>query len=330
MKKIIWSGVGMLLILLVGFFGYKIYKIIEYNSLPVWERKIQTQQNIKVGIITDTHVHAKRINRQDKRNEAPRYLSEKNVKPIKNFVKQMKKFHPEFVVHLGDIIEGTNDEDFVGIKGLELVKKELEEAGVPIYWVVGNHDLRSVTKEQAKTVLKLEELKQVFEVGDYKFIVIDANFDEKNQPRGPGVNSFVPGNIPPEEMSWLETQLQTDKKVFVFIHQGVFTHLVDGDQGKKKQSILNAQELQNLLTKYNVSGVFNGHMEARYFEVVDTTELYSLTGTKKSKKYPDSYYELTIVGGNPNLKMFYAREDGGDDIVEIDFKTGPESLVIEK
>jgi len=325
MKKIIIGILILGIIILVSFFGYKIYKIIEYNNLPIWEKKIQTEQDIKIGIITDTHVHAKRINRQNESTEAPRYLSEKNVKPIRNFVKQMKKFQPKFIIHLGDVIEGTNDKDFVGIKGLELVKKELIKVGVPVYWVLGNHDLRSVNRNQFKEALGIEKLNQVFDIGDYRFIILDANYDEQDRPHSPGENTFIPGKITPETMKWFEQQLQTDKQVFVFIHQGVFTHLVKSDEHCTKQSILNAQDFQNLLHKYHVKGVFNGHMESRYFEKSGGTEIFSLTGSKKSKKYPDSYYELTIIKGEPNLKMFYTTEDSGDEIIEIDFKTGPES-----
>jgi len=169
-----------LLVVGLAFFTYKIYKIIEYNNLPIWEKKIQTEQDIKIGIITDTHVHAKRINRQNASDEAPRYLSEKNVKPIRNFVKQMTKFQPEFIVNLGDVIEGTNDKDFVGIAGLKLVKKELEKVGVPVKWVLGNHDLRSVTREQFKEALGIESLNQVFDIGDYRFVILDANYNKEN------------------------------------------------------------------------------------------------------------------------------------------------------
>jgi alkaline phosphatase len=330
MKKIIFSTIGIVIVLLLAFFTYKVHKIIEYNNLPIWEKKINTEQDIKIGIITDTHVHPNRIDRQDKRDESPRYLNEKNIKPIVNFVEQMKKFQPEFIVHLGDVIEGTNDEDFVGIKGIKLVKAEIDKASIPIHWVIGNHDLRSLTKEQFKEALELESLNQTFDVGDYRFVILDANYDEKNQPRSPGANTFIPGNIPPEIMEWFEIQVQTDKKVFVFIHQGVFTHPTQGDKHRTKRSILNAKEFDDILNKYHVSGVFNGHIEARHFEKTGDTFLYSLTGTKKSKKYPDSYYELTITNGIPDLKMFYTTEDTGDEIIEIDFMEGPESELSKK
>ena len=241
MKKVIFSVLGVSMVFGLGFFAYKTYKIIEYNNLPIWEKKINTEQDIKIGIITDTHVHPKRISRQGKKEDAPRYLNEKNVKPIRNFVKQMQKFQPEFIVHLGDVIEGTNDEDYIGLKDIKLVKEELDKIGVPVHWVVGNHDLRSVTKEQFQEALQLEELNQVFDVGDYRFIILDANYDEKNQSRAPGANTFIPGNLPPEIMQWFELQLQTDKQVFVFIHQGIFTHPVKGDEHMTKRSILNAQ-----------------------------------------------------------------------------------------
>ena len=84
------------------------------------------------------------------------------------------------------------------------------------------------------------------------------------------------------------------------------------------------------MKKYHVKGVFNGHIESRYFERIGDADVFSLTGSKKSKKYPDSYYELTIIDGIPNVKMFYTTQDTGDEIIEIDFKTGPESELAKK
>ncbi|MEN8252119.1 MAG: metallophosphoesterase, partial [Patescibacteria group bacterium] len=208
-----------------------------FQAIPIWHKKIQTEEDLKIGIITDTHVHPNRIDRNDKSENAPRYLNEKHVKPIRNFVSQMQVFQPDFVVHLGDVIEGTGDSDTVGIMGLQLVEAELSKAGVPIYWAVGNHDLRSVTKEQFKETLSLESLDQMFDVGDYRFIILDANYSKENTPRSPEGGGYIRGNLHPDTIEWFKKQLETDKKVFVFIHHGVFPYQAYGDDGAKKTSI---------------------------------------------------------------------------------------------
>ncbi len=148
MKKIIIIICGIALgIFILGFLYFSSTtkkaerEVMEYTEAalaawearPVWKKKIQTTQDLKLGIITDTHVHPTRINRNDRSQDAPRQLKEKDVLPIKNFVAQMEIFQPDAIMHLGDVIEGTGDEDHVGITGIKLVRDEIAKVGVPIH-----------------------------------------------------------------------------------------------------------------------------------------------------------------------------------------------------
>ncbi|MCK4635623.1 MAG: metallophosphoesterase [Candidatus Moranbacteria bacterium] len=280
---------------------------------PIWERKIKTQQDIKIGIITDTHVHAKRIVRENKADDAPRYLSEKNIKPLNEFNEQMKIFQPDLIFHLGDIVEGTNDKDFVSIMGIQLVKKELSRVGSPVYLVVGNHDLRSVTKTQFRETLNLESENQIIDQGDYRFIIMDTNFFPDESTSEPG-HSSIGGHIPDHIFTWLEPYLQTDKQVFVFTHQPAL------GRGEGIDRVVgNGEHLIELLEKYNVKAIFSGHIEFNYFREKNDVKYYSFTGTKKSLEYPGSFYELIIEDGEMDVKMFYTDLENGGKI-EIDFE----------
>ena len=345
MKK----NIGIILIVFVIIFcgGFSFYNLKTLNSnkqvqqnlekakrtleaIPVWHKKIQTKQELKFGIINDTHVHPVRINREDKSKNSKRKLKEKDVAPIRNFVSQMNKFEPTMVVHLGDVIEGTGDKDYVGVIGIKLVKEELNKINVPIYWVLGNHDLRSVTKEQFKEVLQLDSLFETFDIGDYRFIIMDGNFNPEGGFPSPKGNKFIPGYVPKDEIKWLKKQLETDKRVFVFLHQGVYTHKLKGDfkkndnnlseeKYKMKQPIVNSKELRDIFKEYRVDGFFNGHMEARYYEKSDFTNYYSFTGTKKSEDYPDSFYEVDIKNGVPDVTMYYIPPNS-TQIKKVDFE----------
>jgi Icc-related predicted phosphoesterase len=314
MKKII--AVLMIIIVAsagVGFWYFQKYDKPEYvhkgfwpttTLKPIWERKIQTEQDVKIGIITDTHVHAKRIERQNKSQDAPRYLSEKYIRPLNQFNEQMKIFQPELIFHLGDVIEGTNDEDYIGKMGIDLTKNELEKTGVPVYWAVGNHDLRSVTKEQFREVIGIENENQVIDYGDYRFIIADANFYPDGSESVPG-HSSIGGYMPEQVSNWLEEQLKTDKQVFIFIHHPLFTD---------RRGIFNAAEIEQMLIKYNVKAVFHGHIETKLYLEKEGVKQYSLTGTKKSKEYPESYYELRIKAGEPQIQMFYTDPNSGEKV----------------
>ncbi|MDD3498516.1 MAG: metallophosphoesterase [Candidatus Moranbacteria bacterium] len=326
-RKIILSTIALFGILSGGSFWYfhkydtRDYEHRGFFPLPIlkpeWERKIITGQVLKIGLITDTHIHPNRIDRNNKADDAPRILNEKDVDVFNKFNRQMEKFEPEILIHLGDIIEGTNDEDFVGIMGLELAMEEMKKIGLPVYALIGNHELRSVTKDQFKEVMQADDLNYIVDKGDYRLIFLDANYDAEGNDIIPGKH-YLQGHLPENILIWLEESLKTDKRVFVFMHQAAFDRDMPGEEGRMKLSIDNAEVLRGVLEKYNAEAIFSGHIEVKFYEEKDGVRYYSLPGTKKSKLYLQSYYEITIDGAEPDVAMFYTEKESGEEKI-IDF-----------
>ncbi len=344
MNKIIISGVILVAALYGGVQYWQKYNTPEYKKIwgwvpttqfiPLWERKVQTQQVLKLGLLTDTHVHPNRIDKTKKIKGAPRYLgSRKDAHPLELFNEQMKNFQPDAIIHAGDVIEGTNDPDDVGMMGLDLVQKELEKSGVPVHWVVGNHDLRSVNKQQFREILEIEGdrdgVDRVVDYGDYRIITLDANYYRDGAVVEPGGTRHIPGYLHPETLAWLEGYLDTDRRVYIFMHQGAFNATVrqgetadvdamitnapqtkireklEKQKNKGKASISNAQEFRALLEKYNVDAFINGHLEVARYDEINNVRYYSLTGTKKSIVFPEGFYELVIDTDGPHMMMYY-------------------------
>lgn len=279
---------------------------------PAWERKVDTRQVLKIGIITDTHVHPNRVDKKDRSDNAPRILRDKNIVPLQKFNTQMESFHPDLIVHLGDVIDGTKERVFVGMQGLELVADELEKNEVPVYWAIGNHDLRCVTKDEFKRTLQIEDLDQVIDNGDYRLIFLDTNYYED----GGDVNrneAYNRGFLPQEKLDWLEGSLKTEKRVFLFLHHAAFSENMHKEKNITKVSIKNAEDLISLLENYNAEAIFNGHIETRFYGERNGIEYYSLTGALKSDKYPQSYHELIIDSGNTEVTTFYTDIESGEE-----------------
>lgn len=348
MKKWLFTVGACVIVALVAYGGGRFYFVMRgdmyerraqehlreaqriYAAIPVWHKKIFTQQIVKIGFITDTHVHPSRINKSDKRDDAPRYLESKHSVPLQNFIKHMRIFQPDFLVHGGDVIEGTNEKNHVGMQGLALVKKELDRSQRPVHWVLGNHDLRAVTKGQFLETLGQKNLFYAFDQGDYRFIILDGNkdvtleelladevadeavLDDSNEEQETSSTSEetdgdtnLMGYIKEDEIVWLKEQLATDKRVFVFCHYPLFTQQIYSADGSRKKPAINAAQLQKIFDEYRVDGVFAGHVEAQMYFQEGRTHYYTMTGTKKSKTYPGSYYDLTITGGMPDMTMYY-------------------------
>ncbi len=269
-------------------------------KIPAWERKIPlSNQNFRIGLITDTHITSKRVVKGGLETNV--YLPDKYKNVFLNFKNEMSAFNPEFIVHLGDVIEGTKYTVPKGMTELKLVEEELEKIHKPVYWVIGNHDLRAVARIQFEKSLEINYTNKSIDKGPYRFIILDANYNKKGGvPQNPTAKDYVPGFVPKETLAWLEKQLQTDKHVYIFMHQSLIPQ-----KYTTKPSVSNSKEVRQLLSKYHVEAVFNGHIEKRFFGEFNGVKYYSLPGTKKSPRYPGAFYDMTIIKGEPQIKMFY-------------------------
>lgn len=321
-------GVTFLVVILFWQFGeiqrFKYQNLEVFRLLkakPIWERKIESKKAVKIGIMTDNHIRPTRINKNDQRVDAPRLIRGEYLETFSNFNRQMSVFGPDFIVHLGDSIEGTDDPDYVGLSGIKLAEKELLKNKVPIFWVLGNHELRSITKEQFKEALSLKSLDYVRDLGDYRFIFLDGNYNPENKEGDFAGDDYVPGFLHPKTLIWLKEQLKTDKRVIVFMHQSVLSQEYLDINQIAKSPVLNGREMMDLFEKYNVEAFLNGHIESRYYKEVEGVKYYSLPGSKKSPDYLGSYYEFTIENNRSDLIMFYRDVITTKESV-IDFEMG--------
>ncbi len=284
------------------------FPLPQIENVPAWERKSErTNTQIKIGIITDTHFDSKRGKIEAPKEQIEgRYIEQKYLDILEEFVHKMKKFDPEFIIHLGDIIEGTDTVPEVGLFETMIVVDKLTEIGKPLYWVLGNHDLRSLSRRDFQEKVGVGYTNHYFDEGEYRFVIIDSNYRDNGMPNNRLTTDYIPGHIPETTIAWLEKILDTDKNVYIFVHHTPVTKEFTG-----KKAIRNHEEILALFEKYNVQAVFSGHIEKRHHSVVGGVEYYTLPGIKKSKKYPGAYYELTIKDQKPELQIYYQESDGG-------------------
>ncbi len=270
-------------------------------TLPAYVPVKRSSNEIKIGFITDTHVSSF-INEKGKRS-----LKNVFVERINPFVEKMNnEVVPDFIIINGDVIEGTGVPADVGMEELRLTKSLFDRTNIPKYWVVGNHDLRSVTKQQWKSTLGIEYLRKAFEVRDYKIIILDSNFNKKDKDAKPG-SGYTRGRVSEEGIRWLKKELkETKKKPLVFIH-----HPPLWDTDVKTNSGLpdNAEELREIFSKYEVLAVFAGHIEDFYHEEVDGVNYFVTPGIYKHPKYPGAFSAISIKKDKIELKTSYLKNE---------------------
>jgi hypothetical protein len=173
-------------------------------------------------------------------------------------IAEIRSINPEFVVDTGDLVAAA---DKFGPERAEEwftlyndTVWDLADAGIPVYEVVGNHDVVGVNNKSVN-ITEPGYGKEMFEsyfgatnysfdCGGYHFVVLDSNkIDEKWDIPGKGLDYM----IDEPQLSWLEDDLaSTSKTPIVFVHEPTPT-------------LENSGEVWEVLNTHNTMAIFSGH-----------------------------------------------------------------------
>lgn len=173
-----------------------------------------------------------------------------------------------FAIDVGDLV-------LEGSKGYyRAFNNQIKNVKTPFLTAVGNHDIRDHGKENYTAIYG--DFYYSFDYGNSLFIVLnDANKKK----------------IPPEQMAWLEKELQKEyTHKFVFLHVPPFDPRPDVDKGLEDKE--NAKAFMALMEKYKPDIVFASHMHA-YFDETKNDINYIITGGAGSELWgedPEHYF----------------------------------------
>ena len=212
---------------------------------------------LKVGIVTDIHAH-------DTDSPGEGKVMTDYPERLGAFVEAMNAWPADIVIELGDFVNGN----FVlgGQVGdparIVTILDEAEAiyAGIsaPRYYVIGNHDVYDLTKEEILEHTGTPFTYGSFDAGGYHFVILDAQYDKGGDDLD-HAGWVVQGSIPAEELDWLAADLSgTDKPTIVCVHQRLDVD-VDFLSGNAPE-IMNNKAVQRVLEDSGVViAVFQGH-----------------------------------------------------------------------
>jgi alkaline phosphatase len=197
-----------------------------------------------VGLITDLHY-------ADKPPAGSRFYRETLTK-LEEAATQFEKDKPDLVVELGDLIDAA---DSVEVEKQYLARINKEFAALPgdKHYVLGNHCVDTLTKEEFLGEVGQKKPQYSFDAGGFHFVILDACFRGDGKPYGRKNFQWNDSNIPEEQVEWLRADLKNaGGKAIVFVHQRVD---VKTDYGVK-----NAEQVRKALEDSGkVLAVFQGH-----------------------------------------------------------------------
>ncbi len=198
---------------------------------------------------------------------------------IKQFVEEMNtSLHPEFVVNLGDFIEDVNDRE----TDLAYFKKTHDlfaPLKAPLYSLIGNHDLRTLTDEDMRLILGYERLYYSFDHGAFHFICLSFTMTGNHRENLLDIKA----EFLPDQLEWLAHDLRlTDKPVVVFVHYGLADDDMQDnfwfDTDPQYAFLENRSEVRELLEKSGkVKAVISGHQHWNRMKVHNGIPYFVIT-----------------------------------------------------
>jgi alkaline phosphatase len=201
---------------------------------------------LRIGLLTDIHY-------ADKEHAGNRYYRE-SLGKIVTAADELGKQKLDFLVELGDLID-TVKEPETDKKHLRTINTELQKISDKRYYVLGNHCVETLTKDEFLGEIGQEKSFFSFDRNGYHFIVLDACFRQDGTPYGRNNAHWTDTKIPNMELEWLKTDLKVTKSpVIVFLHQRLDV------ENQKPIAVKNADQVRTLLEESGkVRLVLQGH-----------------------------------------------------------------------
>jgi len=247
---------------------------------------------LSFGIVTDSHY-------ADIDTRGSRHYRESLAK-MHECVSLMNEKQVEFVVELGDFVNGAEAGDTTHLRAIESVYATFEG---PRYHALGNHDMDSISKPEFQenienTGIPRERTYYSFDRKGVHFVVLDANYRSDGKDYDRGNFEWTDANIPEAQLEWLANDLrETAKPSIVFLHQ-----LLDRDSGA--HYVRNANEVREVLQiNGNVVAVFQGHNHAGHYAQVEGIHYYTLKAMVEGSGEENNSYAIVEVFPDASLAV---------------------------
>ncbi len=238
------------------------------------EKEEAPRPDLTIGIIADAHVG-----------------QEKGFSHLNSAISVLRnQVQPDIVIDLGDLIESRNKkEGFISKKSAQADYKKAHSmitAYYPVYHVIGNHELLSLSKDNVNDLTGRKNYYSVTVKSGYRLIILDANYtkngidiDAKHD------DAFIyTGNVSERQLSLLNNELKNNDKNIIFIHHPLW-------------NLENKNDVSRIIKKYKDKAILvaNGHKHPLSLEAISF-------GGINNYNIPSAYHQrmVTVVKINGN------------------------------
>jgi len=251
---------------------------------------------LRFGLVTDLHY-------ADKPPAGTRHYRESLAK-LAEAAGKFARDKPAFVVELGDLIDAADSVE-TEQSYLKRINREFSAISRDRHYVLGNHCVDVLTKDEFLGGVGREESYYSFDSGGVHFVVLDACFRSDGKPYGRKNSKWTDANVPAEELDWLKDDLKrTDKKAVVFAHQRLD---VSNDHGVK-----NCPDVRKVLEgSGKVLAVFQGHSHKNDYKDIAGIHYCTLVAMVEGAGAENSGYSTVDLQADGTITVTGFRKQKG-------------------
>lgn len=212
------------------------------------------------GVFADTHY-------AQKPDDGVRYF-QNSLGKLEDILAWFSTFEPDFLVCLGDAVDYRTDGESARPQFDELAGL-LKETGLPVYFVLGNHDVCTLPRAEFARAFHFEERGYLsFDHEGTHFVVLDTNYDANGVPYNANTLQWDNTYIDATQLEWLKQDLaQTPLPTVVLAHANLDPRDTDG--APDAHVVKNHEEARRILTQSGkVKLVLQGHCHTGYKSVL--------------------------------------------------------------
>ncbi|MEI6520560.1 MAG: metallophosphoesterase, partial [bacterium] len=188
-----------------------------------------SNQKAAFGIFADLH-----YSNEDDGDRLRTLSLQKMIEAIEFF----KKSNVDFIINLGDTIDLAESMD-AERKLCKEINDALSTINVPIYHVIGNHDVAMFSKQEFLHEMKMQNSYYSFNCNGINFCILDGNCHKDGSDFSRNNFSWDNAWISPEQIDWFKKELMNNMPTIICCHERI--------DGGIDDSIYNPHVVQNYL-----------------------------------------------------------------------------------
>lgn len=214
----------------------------------------------RIGLFTDLHF-------ADGVREGTRFCS-LGLQKLRLALSDFAEANVDLVIGLGDLVDSADTiEQEAGY--LEQVCAVLQESGIPVWLIPGNHCVWTLDKQQFLQVTGQASSWGKVELGGWRLLLLDGCFRNDGVSYGARNNDWRDALVSEEQVRWLGDELAQSRPTLVCIHQRL--------DCEPPYGVANARQIRQMLEASGcVRAVYQGHEHGGAFSEIGQIPYHTL------------------------------------------------------